>query len=234
MKLIESNRQGAIMRHRAAAVMWICVAGCGTATGRSGADGSSMLGAECVKLAACCGGDTTCIDFLSSTNEATCKAAQSIYCDRDLSVGGVTDLAAGAGDGGLDLAVGGSDLPPPRDFAARSDIAQMIGCMDLIACSNACTTQACLTNCHNMATAQANALNKTLDDCIIQNCVTAPDGGTAPCAGTDQTACNTCVMNTQTGRSPTGMTNGTCSPPSDPVCGLCVDQLIACANDLTM
>jgi hypothetical protein len=129
------------------------------------------------------------------------------------------------GGGNVDLSGGGAvDLTPP----------QLIGCMDLIACTNACTTQACLTKCHKMATTQANTLNKNLDDCITAFCVTAPDGGMGPCAGTDQTACNTCVMNSQSGKSPTGMTNGTCTPTSDPVCGFCVDQLIACANDLTM
>ena len=112
----------------------------------------------------------------------------------------------------------------------------LIGCMDLIACTNACPAgnTACNTKCHKMATTQANMLNKTLDDCIVAHCVTAPDGGMGPCSGTDQTACNTCVMNTQSGTSPTGMSNGTCTPTTDPVCGFCVDQLIACANDLTM
>jgi hypothetical protein len=116
-----------------------------------------------------------------------------------------------------------NEPPPPRG-----------GCADLIACTNACTTTACSTTCHKMATAHANALNKTLDDCINAHCVTAPDGGSGPCSGTDQTACNTCVMNTQSGKSPTGMTNGICTPTNDPVCGFCVDPLIACANDMTM
>jgi hypothetical protein len=110
----------------------------------------------------------------------------------------------------------------------------LIGCMDLIACTNACMTQACTTKCHKMATAHANALNKALDDCLVAYCVTAPDGGMGPCSGMDQTACNTCVMNTQSGTSPTGMKNGACTPTTDPVCGFCVDQLIACSSDLTM
>src|SRR5581483_10059011 len=124
------------------------------------------------------------------------------------------------GGGNVDLSGGGGpDLTP----------VQLIGCMDLIACTNACPAgnTSCLNKCHKMATTQANNLNKSLDDCIVAYCVTAPDGGMGPCSGTDQNACNTCVMNTQSGTSPTGMSNGTCTPTNDPVCGFCVDQLIA-------
>ena len=130
------------------------------------------------------------------------------------------------GGGNVDLSGNGSpDLSP----------IQLIGCNDLITCDNACTTQACLTKCSKMATAQANSLNKALGNCIDAYCGLAPDGGMGPCgtAG-NQTACNACVMDTQQGTSPTGMTNGTCAMPSDPVCGFCIDQLIACSNDMTM
>ncbi|HZS35612.1 MAG TPA: hypothetical protein VFF06_02235, partial [Polyangia bacterium] len=93
----------------------------------------------------------------------------------------------------VDIATGGQDGPT-----------MLIGCMDLIACTNACPAgnTSCLNKCHKMATTQANALNKSLDDCIVAHCVTAPDGGMGPCSGTDQNACNTCVMNTQSGTSP--------------------------------
>jgi hypothetical protein len=132
------------------------------------------------------------------------------------------------GGGVHDLSV--ADAPPGVDIGTSP-----IGCMDLIACTNACTTQACITKCHKMATAHANQLNMALDQCITAYCVTAPDGGMGPCNDpTMQTQCNACVMNTQSGTSPTGMKNGTCTPANDPVCGFCVDQLIACANDLTM
>jgi hypothetical protein len=107
------------------------------------------------------------------------------------------------------------------------------GCQSLLSCDNNCTTQACLNMCSTMASAMANALNKALNDCITNACTTGVDGGMGPC-GTNpmSTQCSSCISNSESGRSPTGMTNGTCSPPNDPACGLCVDQLIACANNL--
>ncbi|HZS41316.1 MAG TPA: hypothetical protein VFF06_31015 [Polyangia bacterium] len=141
---------------------------------------------------------------------------------------------AGCGNGetsGFDFSTGDQGA---IDLGGGDQSMLLIGCMDLILCDNMCKTQACLTKCESMATAQAKMLHTILFDCISGLCATAPDGGMGPCALGDRNGCNTCVMNTQSGRSPSGQVNGACSTSSDPVCGLCVDPLITCANDLTM
>jgi hypothetical protein len=133
-------------------------------------------------------------------------------------------------DGGAPDLAASVDQGPDIKFCG-----DVISCMDLIACINACTTAACITKCHKMAPPVSNALEQALDGCINAACVGSPDAGAGPCAGTAQQPCNACVSESQTGTSSTGAMNGACTDGADggasaPVCGACVDQLLACLN----
>jgi hypothetical protein len=143
------------------------------------------------------------------------------------------------GDGGIKLDQGtGADLSQ----GGNPDLTpvSLIGCSDLLTCENPCTTQACVTKCEKMATANAKTLLNNLTSCILGVCDATPDGGTAPCPdATGAMTCESCFAETQSGTSPTGMANGNCmdsnmAASTAAVCGLCIDPLSACAADLTM
>jgi len=154
---------------------------------------------------------------------------------------GAVFMIAGCGSGGGPKLDGGVDMTSMEDFATPDDLTSTmtLGCAAVIQCTNAATTQAAFTKCINMATPMGKQLFNALIQCLQQKCPNSlgADGGTTPCSSAS--ACNSCV---QTGTSPTGMTSlagASCSADgtnpisgTDPKCGLCVDQLNACGNNM--
>lgn len=123
--------------------------------------------------------------------------------------------------------------------SAGVDMAALYACGDLIDCLNAANGNAQLeAACAKHATRRASTLAGLLLDCITNQC--GPDDGGLPASGpcSTDTECLYCV---QFGRSPTGKNHGTCTnvDPStnpnvtitDPKCGQCVDELLACFSD---
>jgi hypothetical protein len=104
------------------------------------------------------------------------------------------------------------------DTGAGDTAVTLTGCLTLLQCENACTTQACVTMCEGNATTAAKALYKTLGDCIDLAC---PQTAGAVCAMASA-ACDACVMASQ-------------DPPMDAgdsgSQGMCYSQDQACAND---
>ena len=150
--------------------------------------------------------------------------------------GDALDLGAGHADLAVDLRSvdlkpigGGPDLPA----------APQLGCADVLQCANTCSTQTCLTKCLKMSTPQAQALFMKFSSCLTDACVNTANGMNGPCAGNDQTACNDCLTEAETGTSASGTTNGPCTDSQGrasqaATCGACIDPLIACSNDMTM
>lgn len=125
------------------------------------------------------------------------------------------------------------DLARSFDFSSPIDLAQPLGnCADLLTCTNSCTTQTCVDQCLAMSTPVAQKLFTIVSDCANNACGMA-------CNDPSSKACNDCFYEVSTGTAADGQSGGPCvdsamNPSMSPNCGLCVDQLLACADDTSM
>jgi hypothetical protein len=147
-------------------------------------------------------------------------------------------LVAGCGNSNNPHLDGGPDgqAPGMEPGVGMEPATQALSCSAIISCTNNATTQAAFQACINKGTSNGRTLFNALDMCLRNTCGMANDDAGA-------TQCDTlvqCVGCVQTGTSATNMMNGACNngtanitttpPPTQ--CGKCVDQLIACANDM--
>ncbi len=120
---------------------------------------------------------------------------------------------SGGHDGGGQLDAGTGDTSTTGDSGGATT-----GCLGLLQCDNACTTQACSDACKANATTQGKSLYKALGDCIDLACPSTPG---AVCE-TSGAACDKCVNDSQ-------------DPPTDAgdagTAGMCYSQDQACVAD---
>jgi hypothetical protein len=145
--------------------------------------------------------------------------------------GGGSNGGGGGTSGGVDMA---TTLVPP-DLSTPADMSQL-HCSDLL--SNACqASQAAFNACFAGATASAKTMYNARITCVNNACnALTTDAGTGTCSTQD--TCRACV---QTGTSPTKVASAldpTCTDDGsddatgNALCGICVDQVNACINDV--
>jgi hypothetical protein len=148
-------------------------------------------------------------------------------------------MACGGGRGGMgvmtvDMAMSNTN---PGDMAmsqSTGDMAHSTGgtsCQAINTCiNNSNMSQSAEQACLMAGSAAGQSQFNAIQTCFQTTCGSLPaSGGTGPCGNQGD-----CVACSQTGTSPTSQTNGTCmnaegtAGGSDPSCGKCIDQLIAC------